>query len=158
MVITVRRAKEKDIDRMLGLLHQVLEVHAAIRPDLFISGTTKYTREELAQILRCPDTPVLAAVDENDVLQGYAFCVLQRQPFTTTMRDFTTLYLDDLCVDEACRGQHVGRALYEAVLALAGDLGCRNVTLHVWEGNDSARAFYERMGMFVRETTMEVIL
>ena len=158
MMVTVRRAMEKDIDRMLVLLHQVLEVHAAIRPDLFISGRTKYTREELAGILHNEDTPVLAAVDENDVLQGYAFCVIQRQPFTTTMRDFTTLYLDDLCVDETCRGQHVGRALYEAMLALARDLGCYDVTLHVWEGNESARAFYERMGMFVRETTMEVIL
>lgn len=157
-MVTVRMAQEKDIDRMLELLHQVLEVHAAIRPDLFISGTTKYTRDELAAILSNPDTPVLAAVDENDVLQGYAFCVVQRQPFTTTMRDFTTLYLDDLCVDETCRGQHIGKTLYEAVLAYARELGCYDVTLHVWEGNDSARAFYERMGMFVKETTMEVIL
>lgn len=37
----------------------------------------------------------------------------------------------------------------------AKQTGCYTVTLNVWEGNDSARHFYEKMGMFVRETQME---
>ena len=36
-----------------------------------------------------------------------------------TVKKIKTLYLDDLCVDEACRGKHVGKALYERVLAFA---------------------------------------
>ena len=46
--MTIRRARETDIPKVLKLLSQVLELHAAIRPDIFIPGTTKYTREELA--------------------------------------------------------------------------------------------------------------
>ena len=42
----IRRAIEKDIDRILELLSQVLEVHANARPDIFISGKTKYTNDE----------------------------------------------------------------------------------------------------------------
>lgn len=60
------------------------------------------------------------------------------------MKDFTTLYIDDLCVDENSRGQHVGRKLYEYVLNYAREQGCYDVTLNVWEGNDNARAFYEK--------------
>lgn len=52
MEIYVRKAEEKDIDRILSLLKQVLEIHAAIRPDIFVSGTTKYTEEELKMILQ----------------------------------------------------------------------------------------------------------
>ena len=37
----------------------------------------------------------------------------------------------------------------------AKQTGCYTVTLNVWEGNDGARHFYEKMGMFVRETQME---
>lgn len=158
MNLTIRRAQDKDADRMLVLLGQVLEVHAKIRPDIFISGSTKYRREDLFGMFRDESRIILAAVDERDVLQGYAVCELQRQPFGTTMKDFTTLYIDDLCVDEACRGQHIGKMLYEAVLETARGMGCYDVTLNVWEGNDAARAFYEAMGMGIKETTMEVIL
>lgn len=156
-MITVRRAADWDVDRVLALLHQVLDVHQKLRPDLFKDGSTKYTEEQLYDIFHNEDTPVLVAVDEQDEVMGYAFCVVQKPPFSTTMKDLTTLYIDDLCVDENCRGQHVGKLLYEAALALARNLGCYDVTLNVWEGN-SARAFYEKMGMFVKETTMEVIL
>ena len=74
------------------------------------------------------------------------------------MKDFTTLYIDDLCVDETKRGLHVGKKLYEYLLDYARKSGCYDVTLNVWEGNDSARGFYEKMGMFVKETQMEIIL
>ena len=46
----IRRACEGDTESILNLLSQVLEVHAWIRPDLFISGTTKYSAEDLARM------------------------------------------------------------------------------------------------------------
>ena len=48
--------------------------------------------------------------------------------------------------------------MYKYVLEYAKSIGCYDVTLNVWEGNDNARAFYEKVGMFVKETQMEVIL
>ena len=72
--------------------------------------------------------------------------------------DLTTLYLDDLCVDQACRGQRVGSGLYQAVLALARERGCYNVTLNVWACNQTAMDFYRRCGLQVQKTGMEVIL
>ena len=50
MAITIRRSESRDLDKTLKLLSEVLELHAKIRPDIFISGTTKYTREELQAI------------------------------------------------------------------------------------------------------------
>ena len=40
--MNIRRANEKDIPRLVELLEQVLQIHADIRPDIFIPGTTKY--------------------------------------------------------------------------------------------------------------------
>ena len=37
----IRKAEEKDIPRINELLGQVLQIHADIRPDIFIQGTTK---------------------------------------------------------------------------------------------------------------------
>ena len=48
----IRKAEEKDIPRILELLEQVLQIHADIRPDIFIPGTTKYTIDELTELLK----------------------------------------------------------------------------------------------------------
>ena len=158
MAITIRRAESRDLDKTLKLLGEVLELHAKIRPDIFISGTTKYTREELQAIFDNDQTPVFVAADDSGEVVGYAFCVMKRQPFSTNMKDFSTLFIDDLCVDENCRGQHVGTLLFDYVKQYARDNGCYDVMLNEWEGNDNARRFYEKMGMFVKETQMEILL
>ena len=53
---------------------------------------------------------------------------------------------------------HVGSALFEFAKEEAKRLGCYELTLNVWEGNDGARHFYEKMGMKPKETQMEYIL
>ena len=67
-------------------------------------------------------------------------------------------YAVDICVDENARGKHVGKALYEYVRDYAKSIGCNNITLNVWEGNEPALHFYRNMGMQVQNTTMEIIL
>ena len=47
---------------------------------------------------------------------------------TTSSPTFKTLYIDDLCVDENIRGQHIGRRLYEYVKQYAKETGCYNLT------------------------------
>ena len=154
----IRRAEEKDISKIKDLLGQVLELHASIRPDIFIPGTTKYRDDELQEMVKDDQKPIYAAVDDNDQLIGYAFCELKQQPFSNNMIPFTSLFIDDLCVDASARGMHVGQQLFEYVKKEAERLGCYEVTLNVWEGNDSARHFYDKMGMRVKESMMEFIL
>ena len=156
--ITVRRAEKKDIPRLIDLLHEVLELHAVIRPDVFISGTTKYTEYELENILQDEKKPVFVAADSEDFVIGYAFCILKEQPFSNTMVPFNSFFIDDLCVDSDYRGMHVGEKLFEHVKDEARRLGCYEVTLNVWTGNDAAELFYEKMGMKTKERQMELIL
>ena len=154
----IRKAEEKDIPRLLALLGQVLQIHAEIRPDIFISGTTKYTVGQLAELLKQEDKPIYVAVDKDDVCRGYAFCQLKEQPFSTNMVPFKSLFIDDLCVDRQARGQHIGESLFEYVKQQAKELGCYEVTLNVWAGNTPAEHFYEKMGMKTKERQMEYIL
>ena len=156
--MNIRRAGEKDIPRLFELLQQVLDIHAKIRPDVFISGTTKYTDDELLQMIKDDTNPIYVAVDEKDLCMGYAFCQLREQPFSNNMVPFTSLFIDDLCVDQSLRGQHIGESLFEFVKAEAKRLGCYEVTLNVWAGNTSAEHFYEKMGMKTKERQMEYIL
>ena len=150
----IRPAEEKDIPRMGALLRQVCAVHAALRPDLFVSGGRKYTDGELREILGDPARPVLAAADGEDRMIGYAFCEIRAQG--GALRPGRELYLDDLCVEETCRGQGVGSALFEGVTALARERGCGRITLNVWAGNAAAEAFYRSRGMTVMKTALEM--
>lgn len=154
----IRRAEEKDIDRINELLGQVLEIHAGIRPDIFIPGTTKYINAELADMMKDDNKPIYVAVDDEDYVMGYAFCQIRKQPFSNNMIQFDTMFIDDLCVDAELRGKHVGEALFGFVKEEAKRRNCYDVTLNVWEGNDSARHFYDKMGLKVKESQLEIIL
>ena len=74
------------------------------------------------------------------------------------LTDIKTLYIDDLCVDETRRGEHIGKALYEAAVRLARESGCYNLTLNVWSCNASALRFYEAQGLVPQKICMEQVL
>ena len=156
--IIIRRAEKQDIPGIVKLLYQVEDVHRKGRPDLFRVGCRKYNDEELEKILCDDDRPVFVRVDSDGGVMGYAFCVFQYHHNDNVLTDITTLYIDDLCVDEKLRGQHIGKSLYNYVIKYAKEKGCYNVTLNVWECNESARKFYDSCGLKIQKTTMEKII
>ena len=153
---TMRKARKEDIQRIIELLHQVNMVHHVIRPDLFKPYTTKYNEQELEAMLDGDSKPIF--VYDDGMVLGYAFCQITEVRDNQLLEDIKTLYIDDICVDENARGRHIGKALYEYVRDYAKSIGCNNITLNVWEGNEPALHFYRNMGMQVQKTTMEVIL
>lgn len=153
----IRRALPADIDGINSLLRQVLEVHHKGRPDLFKGGVKKYTDDQLLEIINDDERPIFAGFEDGKLV-GYAFCIFQRHRNDNILTDITTLYIDDLCVDEKMRGKHVGKQIYDHVLEYARSAGCYNVTLNVWSCNPGAVKFYEKMGMVPQKTGMETIL
>lgn len=157
----IRKANKTDIKRIIELLHQVNMVHHRIRPDLFKPHTTKYNEQELEVLLNDSSRPVFVYEEEGNgkgMVLGYAFCQITEIKDNILIQDTKTLYIDDICVDETARGKHIGKALFYHVHDYARSIGCHNITLNVWEGNDPALCFYRNMGMGVQKTTMEVVL
>lgn len=155
----IRYAQEKDADGIMRLLVQVNNVHHANRPDLFIKDKTKYTKEELLKLIADKEhCPIFVGVDDKEHVLGYAFCVFQSHVEDNNFPDITTLYIDDICVEEKARGNHVATDIFSYVKQFAKDNGCYNVTLNVWDKNDSAMAFYKKCGFGIQKYGMEVIL
>lgn len=155
---TVRRAVSEDIPGILDLLVQVDMVHHKGRPDLFKGPATKYNKEELVDIISDDSKPVFVYADEAGKVLGHAFCMHKQILNDHVLTDVKTLYIDDICVDETARGRHVGKALYEHVVAYARTNDFYNVTLNVWSCNDGAMKFYEAMGLKPQKVGMELIL
>lgn len=158
MNIEVRRAVLGDMQRIDELLGQVLMVHHKGRPDLFKPDCRKYTDDQLRYLIEDDTRPIFVAADEYNRIIGYSFCMITEQKDNNILTDMKTLYIDDLCVDESIRGQHIGTILYEYVKDYAKKIGCYNLTLNVWACNESAMKFYERLGLQIQKKGMEIIL
>ncbi len=154
--VEIRKAKTEDIPQIINLLYQVQKVHSDKRPDLFRPGGKKYTESQVETILTDSSRPVFVAVEEG-MVTGYAFCILQ-QAGGGSLQDRKTLYIDDLCVDQNQRGQHIGTGLYRHVLQFAKCIGCYNVTLNVWACNEEAMKFYQGCGLTIQKYGMETII
>ncbi len=158
MNLNIRKAEERDCPEIMNLLHQVNDIHADGRPDLFIHGCSKYSPTQLKDIITNPETPVFVGINDEGVLAGYCFCVVEDHADSNNLQKIKTLYIDDLCVNESFRGHHVGRTLYEYVKKYAKDNGFYNLTLNVWSRNLNAIKFYESLGMQIQKIGMEEIL
>ncbi len=154
----IRNALEKDIPSLNTLLHQVLDVHANGRPDIFKNGTTKYKDSQLSAILKNSATPIFVAVDAQDNVQGYAFCQYRFIKNDSILHDLKYMYIDDLCVNKTERGKGIGKQLYAYVQEEAKRNECQSIRLNVWALNQNALAFYEKMGLSPLKTTLEYIL
>ena len=153
--MNIRKAESKDIDKILDLLSQVLEVHAKIRPDIFVSGSTKYKEDDIQKMI---DDDNLIYVIEDNCVVGYAFCEIITPKFTNTMVPMKLFHIDDFCVDEKYRKRHIGEELFNFLKEEAKRLECNEIILSCWEGNETAKKFYEKMGMKARSTVMEYII
>ena len=157
MAYAIRRAESADIPRLLELLTQVDMVHHRGRPDLFRGPATKYSARELEMLLQDNSRAVFVCTEGGCVL-GHAFCEFLKITDSAVLAPVRTLYIDDICVDESCRGRGVGRALYQHALDFARAENCHNVTLNVWAFNEPALRFYESCGMKPQKIGMETVL
>ena len=153
----IRFAAAQDVLGILELLRQVGRVHYEGRPDIFRDNAQKYGASQVLALLNSSKTPIFVAVEEEKVL-GYCFCKVKAYENESVVNDHTELYIDDLCVDENHRGQHIGTALYNEVLRYAKMRGCHNITLNVWCFNERAMKFYESLGMKPQRMFMETVL
>jgi GNAT superfamily N-acetyltransferase len=88
-----------------------------------------------------PNSPVkarLAAVGSQ--VQGFAIHLHHPSTWIAT----EDCYLEDLYIDDAARGQGLGRALIDDLIALARANGWARIYWHTNEGNTRARALYDQ--------------
>lgn len=83
--------------------------------------------------------PFALATDEGFVAVAGCYC-------QTVIHHERGLWVHDLVVDEAHRGEGYGRALFESLEDWAAERDCAHVALVCANDNDEAHAFYDAVG------------
>jgi GNAT superfamily N-acetyltransferase len=101
-------------------------------------ATSRFTFERLT---KREDGMFGFVAEQSDELTGLANALVHPSTWTTGCY----CYLEDLFVDRASRGSHIGRELIEAVSREATARGAAHVYWHTQQYNGSARSLYDQM-------------
>lgn len=152
--LIIRPAEQRDTPAIGRLLYQIHKVHSDARPDLFTPGARKMDEAAVSSILSEPGVLFWVAELDGEVA-GHAYCLHKE---VKSCPGQTVLYLEDFCIDETHRGQHIGTQLFTFVKDYAATHGYTRLELNVYADNTSAVRFYESMGLRPQKLGMELFL
>lgn len=145
--VAIRALGPAELDRLEPLWTAMFEHHRQLdrAPLPFRTPEEAWTRRraQYAEWIDEPDARAFVAEEAGETI-GYAFARVAREQ--TTLATGRPGDLESLAVLPGHRGRGVGEALLATVLGHFRDLGVREWTVGVMEGNDRARALYERHG------------
>jgi len=103
---------------------------------------------DLETVVNAPATTVFVARDDTGAIVGMTTLATFR--LVTGVR----AWIEDVVVDEDARRLGAGRALVEAAVTLAREVGAEQVDLTSRPTRESARRLYDAMGFEERQTTV----
>lgn len=138
-MLTVDEATEHDLFDIALLLNDVDEFYG---DPVTEEVSARVDSIELALFSSHPSARVLLAHIEGQTAGLAALSYLWPAAGSTS-----SIYLKELYVRDAFRGQGVGEALFKRVCEIAHDLGFSRVELTTDRDNKNAQQFYERLGV-----------
>jgi ribosomal protein S18 acetylase RimI-like enzyme len=150
----IRPAAPADLAAIGRLGALLVRLHHGFDPDRFLAATPQTEHAYgafLGTQLAEPDIVILVAERGGEVV-GYAYAGVEGTDYISLRGPAGVLH--DILVDPAHRGQGLGRALLDAMLAALAAKGAPRVVLSTAERNESAQRLFARAGF--RRTMIEM--
>ena len=155
--VTVRFAREEDLESVNELRRQVNELHVAGRPETFKPGFCDELRDHLFTIWKDPNQQIVVTEIEGKVC-GFAILNHINRPENPFMFERDFLDIDEFGVDENSRRQGAASAMITFIRDYAKEQGFKRLELNMWEFNRGALAFYEVADFKTYRRYMEIHL
>jgi GNAT superfamily N-acetyltransferase len=133
---TIRLAQITDTEAIFALIQELAHYEKLTHQ---VTGTPQALAEHL---FGTPTYAEAIVAESQGQLIGFALFFKNYSTFLTK----PGLYLEDLYVQEAYRGQGIGKALLKAVAQIAQERGYGRMEWSVLDWNETAIAFYQKMG------------
>ena len=144
-------ATKADREAVNAIAKQIHDMHAAWRPDIYMSIEEHYTQERFMEAIR--DRQLYVAKLAGEVA---GFAVLKKCTYDWPgVVKRSVLMVEEFGVQEFCRGRGIGKAMMEDIHALARAFGCTDLQLRVYPQNDDAVGFYQKCGFEIQNIGMQ---
>ena len=146
MEFSIREANPEDYEGLCEVFAEVDSLHREALPQVFREpdGPAR-TKEYISGIIADENAALFVAQSDNQII-GLVHILLREAPDIPIMVPRRYAVIDSLAVKEGSRRSGIGRALMERAHQWARDQGAIQVELNVWEFNEGAIAFYEKLG------------
>jgi len=134
MKIEIRKANDKDLPAIFGLIKELAEFEKGLDK---VTNSLNQMQEE-KDFFHC-----YVAEREGEVI-GMALYYFVYYTWVGK-----SLYLEDLYVKESFRGQNIGSQLMGKMLEVAREENCKRFRLQVLNWNEPAIGFYEKNGFTI---------
>ena len=147
----IRKLTLQDYDAADKLMQHLHNLHLEARPDLYVAKEHPYSLEEYEEKVTSEQFISLAAEEDGEVV-GICFVELRDR---SLMVEMPVAMMNALCVDEAHQRKGIATKLFEEATKLAREAGAKRLDLMLWGFNNTARAFYEKIGMKEQRRILE---
>lgn len=137
-IITLTKYTPETATRIRELLIQLSRSH---------KDRGEIPREWFDELITSPTHDMLLAIDGNNQIQGIATVSVIMGPIVRRVA-----YLEDFVTDESVRGQGVGTALWNAILAWTKSQNCTELNFTSGHGREQAWQFYQKKGAEIYDT------
>ena len=93
--------------------------------------------------------------EENNIIKGYIMARIKEVGLIPVMNKRTILFIEDIVVDKNYYNEGIGTKLFTFIEEKARLLNIDSIELNVWNLNENALKFYEKMGFKVQRMQME---
>jgi ribosomal protein S18 acetylase RimI-like enzyme len=144
-------ARESDWEEIKRISVQIHDLHAAWRPDIYFHCEEPYPKDSFLQNIQ---ENLVYVVRQQGKVRGYVVFSILKKGGSGTVQS-KQLRVESICVDEAFRGQGIGKILIAHSGQVAQSLCCESLVLGVHPENEWAIQFYQACGFSVRTVNME---
>ena len=117
-MMTIRFAKQEELEQINVLRKQVNDLHVDGRPDIFKAGFPKELEDYVYTVFADPDKKI-AVCEIDGAIRAFAVLHYIRKPETPFMRERDYLDIDEFCVDEAYRRKGVATEMIRFIRGYA---------------------------------------
>ena len=157
MSIIVRKAKRNELERVNELRNMVNKIHVNGRPDVFRQGFCDELRQHVYDKYDAGNSDVLVAIMDS-MICGFATVEYIEKPQTPYNNSRKFYRIEEFGVDENVRRKGVATALITFIKEDALRRGYKKIELDMWEFNDGALSFYEKVGFRTYRRYMDMDL
>ena len=148
-MLELARPEDREVVNALAL--KIHAMHVSWRPDIFEMVPELYSEERFQEAVQQRQLYVARI---GGVVAGYALLKIRSYDWPGVVRR-KVMEIEELCVDELCRGQGIGTEILQDIHALAKAFRCTDMQLGVYPQNDDAVGFYQKCGFTIRSITMQ---